>query len=176
MRKKLIILFIGIGSFKLFAQQRDHRTRASLAFTVAFVQQRDSRIREYLSPVRIIWQQDSVQIENEHYLLSPGNGQADLSNSRVCVMRSTDARHPALLLDFGKEIQGGIQLVTGMPASQKPVRIRVRFGESVSEAMCEIDGKNGATNDHAVRDFQLSLPWLGVAEVGNSGFICRMIL
>lgn len=143
---------------------------ASLAFTVAFAQQRDSRIREYLSPVRIIWQQDSVQIENEHYLLSPGNGQADLSNSRVCVMRSTDTRHPALLLDFGKEIQGGIQLVTGMPASQKPVRIRVRFGESVSEAMCEIDGKNGATNDHAVRDFQLSLPWLGVAEVGNSGF------
>ena len=143
---------------------------ASLAFTVAFAQQRDSRIREYLSPVRIIWQQDSVQIENEHYLLSPGNGQADLSNSRVCVMRSTDARHPALLLDFGKEIQGGIQLVTGMPASQKPVRIRVRFGESVSEAMCVIDGKNGATNDHAVRDFQLSLPWLGVAEVGNSGF------
>lgn len=143
---------------------------ASLAFTVAFAQQRDSRIREYLSPVRIVWQQDSVQIENEHYLLSLGNGQADLSNSRVCVMRSTDARHPALLLDFGKEIQGGIQLVTGMPASQKPVRIRVRFGESVSEAMCEIDGKNGATNDHAVRDFQLSLPWLGVAEVGNSGF------
>ena len=143
---------------------------ALLAFTVAFAQQRDSRIREYLSPVRIVWQQDSVQIENEHYLLSPGNGQADLSNSRVCVMRSTDARHPALLLDFGKEIQGGIQLVTGMPASQKPVRIRVRFGESVSEAMCEIDGKNGATNDHAVRDFQLSLPWLGVAEVGNSGF------
>lgn len=143
---------------------------ASLAFTVAFAQQRDSRIREYLSPVRIVWQQDSVQIENEHCLLSPGNGQADLSNSRVCVMRSTDARYPALLLDFGKEIQGGIQLVTGMPASQKPVRIRVRFGESVSEAMCEIDGKNGATNDHAVRDFQLSLPWLGVAEVGNSGF------
>lgn len=142
----------------------------SLCFTAAFAQQRDSRIREYLSPVRIVWQQDSVQIENEHYLLLPGNGQADLSNSRVCVIRSTDTRHPALLLDFGKEIQGGIQFVTGMPASQKPVRIRVRFGESVSEAMCEIDGKNGATNDHAVRDFQLSLPWLGVAEVGNSGF------
>lgn len=142
----------------------------SLCFTAAFAQQRDSRIREYLSPVRIVWQQDSVQIENEHYLLLSGNGQADLLNSRVCVIRSTDTRHPALLLDFGKEIQGGIQLVTGMPASQKPVRIRVRFGESVSEAMCEIDGKNGATNDHAVRDFQLSLPWLGVAEVGNSGF------
>jgi len=36
MRKKLIILFIGIGSFTLFAQQRDHRTR------------------EYIAPVRIV--------------------------------------------------------------------------------------------------------------------------
>lgn len=48
--------------------------------------------------------------------------------------------------------------------------MRVRFGESVSEAMCEIDGKNGASNDHAIRDFVVTLPWLGVLEVGNSGF------
>ncbi|MEG1886472.1 MAG: alpha-L-rhamnosidase, partial [Alistipes sp.] len=46
----------------------------------------------------------------------------------------------------------------------------IRLGESVSEAMCEIDGQNGATNDHAMRDFTISLPWLGVTEVGNSGF------
>ena len=57
-----------------------------------------------------------------------------------------------------------------MPASHNPVRIRVRFGESASEAMCEIDGKNGATNDHAVRDFETTLPWLGVKEMGNSGY------
>ena len=36
--------------------------------------------------------------------------------------------------------------------------------------MCEIDGVNGATNDHAMRDFTIRLPWLGVMEVGNSGF------
>lgn len=74
------------------------------------------------------------------------------------------------MLDFGKEIQGGIQVVTGMPASKKPITVRIRFGESVSEAMCEIDGKNGASNDHAIRDFEMKLPWLGVAEFGNSGF------
>jgi hypothetical protein len=50
------------------------------------------------------------------------------------------------------------------------MKIRVRFGESVSEGMCDITPENGATNDHAIRDFYLTLPWLGVAEIGNSGF------
>ena len=31
-------------------------------------------------------------------------------------------------------------------------------------------GKDGATNDHAMRDFTVTLPWLGRLEVGNSGF------
>lgn len=152
MRKKLIILFIGIGSFTLFAQQRDHRTR------------------EYIAPVRIVWQQNSSRITGANYLLVPGNGQSDLANNRLCVLKSTPTEHPALLLDFGKELQGGLQLVTGMPSSHDPVSVRVRFGESVSEAMCEIDGANGASNDHAMRDFVVSLPWLGVQEIGNSGF------
>ena len=117
MRKKLIILFIGIGSFTLFAQQRDHRTR------------------EYIAPVRIVWQQDSSRITGANHLLVPGNGQSDLANNRLCVLKSAPTEHPALLLDFGKELQGGLQLVTGMPPSHDPVSVRVRFGESVSEAM-----------------------------------------
>ena len=48
-----------------------------------FSQQRDSRVRDYISPVRIIWKQDSANIINGQYLLSAGNGQSDLSNSRV---------------------------------------------------------------------------------------------
>jgi len=36
--------------------------------------------------------------------------------------------------------------------------------------MCEITEENGATNDHAMRDYTIELPWLGVCEVGNSGF------
>ena len=130
----------------------------------------DTRTREYLSPVKIVWTQNAELISNVDYLLREGNGQADLTNSHICVMKSTAKEHPAVLLDFGKELQGGLQIVTGMPASHDPVRIRVRFGESVSEAMCEIDGKNGATNDHAVRDFETILPWLGVKEMGNSGY------
>lgn len=141
-----------------------------LALFPSSAQQRDSRTREYLPPTRVVWQQDSGQISGVEHLLLPGNGQSDLSNRNICKLTSTDKLHPAILLDFGKELQGGLQLITGMPASHEPVRVRIRFGESASEAMCTIDGVNGATNDHAMRDFTISLPWLGVTEVGNSGF------
>ena len=135
-----------------------------------FAQQRDSRVREYLPPARIVWQQESQLIQGADHLLLPGNGQSDLANRSICRLTSTDRQHTAILFDFGKELQGGLQIVTGMPTSHEPIAIRVRFGESASEAMCEIDGVNGATNDHAMRDFTICLPWLGVMEVGNSGF------
>ncbi|MBP3601095.1 MAG: alpha-L-rhamnosidase [Alistipes sp.] len=126
--------------------------------------------REYISPMRIVWTEHGDNISNIEYLLREGNGQADLTNSHICVVKSTSTEHPAILLDFGRELHGGLQIVTGMPADHTPVRIRVRYGESASEAMCEIDGKNGATNDHAIRDFETTLPWLGKIELGNSGF------
>lgn len=126
--------------------------------------------REYITPTRIVWSEHSDNISNIDYLLREGNGQADLTNSHICVMKSTATEHPAILLDFGRELHGGVQIVTGMPADHTPIRIRIRYGESASEAMCEIDGKNGATNDHAIRDFEMVVPWLGKIEVGNSGF------
>lgn len=149
--KKILIAFALLYSLSVFSQQRDTRTR------------------EYLPPRRILWQQNSEQITGIEHLLRPGNGQSDLANTHICVLRNTAGRPSSILLDYGKELQGGLQLVTGMPASQKPVTVRIRFGESASEAMSEV-GLKGATNDHAMRDFTLSLPWLGVTEVGNSGF------
>jgi len=133
--------------------------------------QKDQRARTYLPPTRIVWKShdNNDLIAGEENLLHAGNGQTDLSNSRICVMKSTSTEYPSIILDFGKELQGGIQFVTGMPGSQKPVNIRVRFGESVSETMSDV-GIKGATNDHAMRDFNLALSWLGVREVGNSGF------
>jgi hypothetical protein len=133
----------------------------------------DSRVRSYLTPQRIVWKYDGNGrlITNPEGLLAEGNnGQSELTDREVCTMRSTGDERPAILLDFGKEIQGGIQLVTTAAGKQTPVKIRVRFGESVSEAMSEIGGVQGATNDHAMRDFTMELPWLGVAEIGNSGF------
>jgi len=130
----------------------------------------DSRTRSYLTPLRIVWQSDGNLIKNAESLLAKGNnGQSELNNKPFCVMKSSDSERPAILLDFGREIQGGLQIVTSIATGRK-VSIRVRFGESVSEAMSEVGDEQGATNDHAMRDFTMQLPWLGVAEIGNSGF------
>lgn len=134
--------------------------------------QDDPRIRKYISPRRIVWQSDpdGTTIQNTARLLKAGNGQAELINNDLCILKSTAGKKPGILLDFGKELHGGIELVTGMMDRKDPVKVRVRFGESVSEAMSEIGSPHGATNDHAMRDFIVELPWLGSMEVGNSGF------
>ena len=142
---------------------------ALLSVGFASAQQRDSRVREYLSPKRVVWMSSSEQITGSEHLLREGTGQTDLTNKYICRMTSTADKLPSILLDFGQELHGGLQIVTGMPGNQKPIRIRVRFGESASEAMSDV-GEKGATNDHAMRDMELELPWLGVMEVGNSGY------
>ena len=132
----------------------------------------DSRVRSYITPQRIVWKNDGngQLISNPESLLSEGNnGQSTLTDRPGCTMRSNDSECPAILFDFGREIQGGIQIVTTR-AGNNPVKIRIRFGESVTEAMSQIGGKQGAVNDHAMRDFIMEVPWLGVAEIGNSGF------
>ena len=124
------------------------------------------RVQAVLPPVRIVWQNDPSLTEGTENLLRPGNGQADQSGRNLCRLHGG----AALLLDFGRELQGGIRLVSGASPGNRPVSLRIRFGESVSEAMSETDGESGATNDHAMRDFTLQVPWLGSAEAGNSGF------
>ena len=130
-----------------------------------------SRTIAYLPATRIVWQETTgdSSIKGLENLLLKGNGQADLFDGQITRIKNGATGKASFLLDFGRELQGGIQMVTGR-SSQKEVKVRVRFGESVSEAMCDITPENGATNDHAIRDFQLTLPWLGVAEIGNSGF------
>lgn len=130
-----------------------------------------SRTIAYLPPARIVWQETigESSVKGLENLLLPGNGQADLFDGQISRIKIGTKGRVSFLLDFGRELQGGIQVVTGN-SSQKEIKVRVRFGESVSEAMCDITPENGATNDHAIRDFHLVLPWLGVAEIGNSGF------
>ena len=129
--------------------------------------------RSFLPPVRIIWQSANAatNIRNAGVLLKPGHGQADLSGQNLCILKSDTNGKPGILFDFGKELQGGLQLITDQSKGGKPVRIRLRFGESVSEAMSDVkDVAKNATNDHAMRDYIVSLPWLGKLEIGNTGY------
>lgn len=120
--------------------------------------------RTWLSPVRIVMQNGMTNARN---LLVKRNGQADLSNRDISTLEKAGAY---IMLDFGREIHGGIQIVTGVYKGNKPAKIRVRFGESVSEAMSDIGGEKNATNDHAMRDMIVEVPWLGSLELGNTGF------
>ncbi len=67
-------------------------------------------------------------------------------------------------MDYGIELHGGVRIENGITGTKRPVRVRVRFGESVSEVM------GTPNNDHAVHDQEVLLPWYGSAEVGNTGF------
>ena len=132
----------------------------------------DNRARKHLPPTRIVWQSDSAEsyIQNSHALLKEGNSQAVLVNTDLCIFKNTDDQFTSILLDFGKEIHGGIEFVTGNWADGIAKKVRVRLGESVSEAMSELNDESNAENDHAIRDQVVLLPWLGSKVVGNSGF------
>lgn len=132
----------------------------------------DCRIKSYVLPTRILWKttDDAGSVVNERILLENSEGQAGIGRSDICRLKNSRGIQAGLLLDFGKELHGGLQIVTHNTKNLKPVKIRLRFGESVSEAMSEIDGKNGACNDHSIRDYYIDLPWLGAVETGHTGF------
>jgi hypothetical protein len=124
----------------------------------------------YLPPTRIVWKSDAG-VQNAENLLKPKPGQAVLSESvPPCVLAASTNGPAGVLLDFGVELQGSVELFTPISPSKDPVHVRVRFGESASEAMAELGGKQNAENDHAIRDQIITLPWLGRITVGSSGF------
>lgn len=127
--------------------------------------------RKFLTAERVVWTSDpsGKQVQNAENILNPGIGQADLNQGKYLTLVSDKTSKPGLVLDFGREIQGGIEIVTTISNKNPVGSVRIRFGESVSEAMSEV-GQAGATNDHAMRDFVVALPWLGRLEIGNSGF------
>ena len=155
MKKFKLLLFLSLllTAKSIFSQSNPHANEL---------------VTEYLEPTRVLWKVGVVK--NEMRLLKKRTGQADLSNIDMCTIENKKGEKGSILLDFGKELQGGVQIVTGIWSGNKPIKIRLRFGESASEAMSEIDGKGGATNDHSIRDFETLLPWLGTAELGNTGF------
>ena len=116
----------------------------------------DPRVRRFVRPERIVWQSaGSPAIENIEALLQP--------NGRPVRMKH-GGEAPGFVVDFGREIHGGLRIENFITPDQAPVRVRVRFGESVSEAM------GVPNNDHAIHDQTTLVPWYGHAELGNTGF------
>lgn len=138
--------------------------------------QKDEMARAFISPVRIVWKYDGdgKLITNEQVLLAPGNSQPEMGRRNTCTMTSTSNQTPSLLLDFGKELHGGLQMLMGSSSRREPSLVRIRFGESVGEANSQTlnsEWKVGySTDDHAKRDIVMEIPRDGMIEIGNTGF------
>ncbi len=124
--------------------------------------------------------------------------QAEGVTNSACLLRrqalQIDLNEPSLaefspgshiILDYGKEMLGGIRILCS-GSDQRPVR--VRFGESVAECCGELGAgeafsgntvereisetarRQNATNDHALRDFSVTLPSWSDTPLGDTGF------
>ncbi len=130
----------------------------------------DSRTRMLIDPVRVVASSDGLK--NAGILCAPKYGQ--VPEGRF-YQGSGIVLPPGgwTILDFGRELHGSLQIGSGAKSPKNGAKVRVRFGESVSEACSGLLGSaNGATatNDHAIRDDVVLLPWLGRRETGETGF------
>ena len=126
----------------------------------------------FIPPTRVVWT-SSTGATHAQDLLGAKLGQAVLKNPQPpCVLApaANGATGGGVLLDFGTELTGNIEIITPMTKDKEPPLVRIRFGESVAEAMAELGGEPNAQNDHALRDQTVRLPWLGKTTVGPSGF------
>ncbi len=120
----------------------------------------------FVAPVRVVWQSPAGVARPEH-LLTPGAGQANLTPiAPPCTLAATAGEPASVLLDFGTELHGYVEVFTSATTDKAPPPVRIRFGESASEAMSEL-GEKGAQTDHALRDFHAQLAWLGVSRLNR---------
>ncbi len=90
-------------------------------------------------------------------------------NECTVLSNSASASNAFILLDFGKEYNGSLRILTHTVSGENDIRIRITYGESVSETLSAI-GFKGATNDHAIRDFAALLtPYSDMTYI-ESGF------
>lgn len=126
------------------------------------------------------WKNDDFCIIKEKQIPISIRFEKDITNSgELLIEKSTcvsfltthcsefQAQGSFVVLDFGKELCGGIRMVTR--AVDGVARFRLTFGESLTECLSNIGNKN-ATNDHSPRDFEVIVPAMSDLTFGQTGF------
>ncbi len=114
---------------------------------------------EFLYPVRIV---ESKGAANIRYLLEKQPLQISISETKTVTFEEGGY----VILDFGKELCGSLRILTVISDG----KVRIRFGESLTECCSDLGGRQNATNDHALRDFTVELPDLSDQTFGDTGF------
>ena len=122
-----------------------------------------NEITEFLPPVKIIGTSETT---NAEFLVGNAARQVPLVGDKYASVLPKGW----VLLDYGVEISGGARILTQIVRSDKySAKIRIRFGESVTEAMSELGEKNSG-NHHSTRDFICNVQNLSEVRLGSTGF------
>lgn len=121
-------------------------------------------ITEYLLPKAIVLK--SNNIFNSEILLKQECNQVYIGKQDGCLVKGKGF----IVLDFGKELAGGLRILTGRFPVVYGGNIRLTFGESVNEAMSRVGEEKNATNNHSLREFEIFMPHLADQSFGHTGF------
>jgi hypothetical protein len=89
-----------------------------------------------------VWTSGDEAVKNPELLLRPNTGQSDIFGSGMCVLDSKGGKKASIILDFGRELHGGLSLYFSSVSPAKTPVIRLRFGESLSETCSELNSKS----------------------------------
>jgi len=123
-----------------------------------FVSTPDDRVRRILIPTRIVCASDGAK--RTDFFLTDHGGQTTIWSDNGATLEPGSY----VVVDFGSEIHGSVQLVSVRNPESRPTKFRIRFGESVSEAC------GTPNNTHAMHDTVIEAANMGTAEFGMTAF------
>lgn len=115
---------------------------------------------EYLLPKNIILENSTI---NSSFLFLNHPRQCNFARDEDCFLLKAGGN---IILDFGKELQGGLSISVHVAHEAK---LHIVFGESVSETMSTLGEKNSG-NYHSLRDYTIEVNTMTTFETGNTGF------
>lgn len=118
-------------------------------------------LREECTPVKMVEAQDVLYTE---WLMETKPACVSFKETECAKFECAGS---FIVLDFGKELCGGIRMITR--DANGPVKWRLTFGESLTEAYSSIGEKN-ATNDHSPRDMEVVTGMMSDLTFGQTGF------
>ena len=120
-------------------------------------------MEKYVEPIRIV----TIRLCESAEVLLKGN--PCQTGNAIAGEMTVIRKGGYVLLDFGKEIHGCVQIAIQRIDGIQPARLRIVYGESVMEALSSIGEKN-ATNSHAPRDFIAEVMPMSSVPYGETGF------
>ncbi len=124
-------------------------------------------MREYLLPTRVVASQGALYTDT--LFVNKGMyATINYDESTWNQYLKLEGLGSYIVLDFGKEMHGGIRMLTNW-IYKGDCKVRLRFGESLGEVNSSMGEKN-AKNAHSPRDFEAFICAYGDMTIGETGF------